>query len=112
MSALRPRLSSDVGSLPALVASSAALVVVLVGSVTGALTVSLPDAGAGQVLLTAAAVGLLTAVLATAGQHVVQPLPVRANPSGVAGAVPASTAYWCALAAPSCPQRPRAPGRH
>ncbi|GAA2470964.1 hypothetical protein [Terrabacter carboxydivorans] len=95
-------------SLPALVASLAATVVVLLGTLTSSVT----DASAGQVLLTAAAVGVLTAVLASTGQHVVRPLPARANPSGVSGAVPASTAYWCALDAPSCPQRPRAPGRH
>jgi hypothetical protein len=94
--------------VPACVAVLAATVVVLVGSLSASLT----DASAGQVLLSAAAVGVLGMVLATAGQHVVQPLPARANPSGVAGAVPASTAYWCALDAPSCPQRPRAPGRH
>lgn len=107
MNALRDRVSrvsSARQSVPALVASLAATVVVIFGSLTGA--------GAGQVLVTAAAVGVLTAVLATTSQQAVRPLPVRANPSGVAGAVPASTAYWCALDAPSCPQRPRAPGRH
>lgn len=108
MSVLRERTSSRATSLPAFVASLAATLVVLFGSLTGSVTHASP----GQVLLTAAAVGLLTAVMASTGQHVVQPLPVRARPSGVAGAVPASTAYWCALDAPSCPQRPRAPGRH
>ncbi|MGO4603894.1 hypothetical protein [Terrabacter sp. 2YAF2] len=113
MSVLRDRASSTtaspvVSSLPALVASLAATVVVFLGSLTSSVT----DASAGQVLLTAAAVGVLTALLASTGHHVVQPLPVRAHPSGVAGAVPASTAYWCALDAPSCPQRPRAPGRY
>lgn len=94
--------------LTPLVASLSATVVVLLGSLTSSVT----DASAGQVLLTAAAVGVLTAVLASTAQRVVQPLPVRTHPSGVSGAVPASTAYWCALDAPSCPQRPRAPGRH
>ena len=113
MSILRDRASSLTtssvnASLPALVASLAATVVVLLGSLTSPVT----GASAGQVLLTAAAVGVLTAVLATTTHHVVQPLPVGTHPSGVAGAVPASTAYWCALDAPSCPQRPRAPGRH
>ena len=104
MSALRHRLSSDVGALPAVAASLAATVVVLLGTVTGA--------GAGQVLLTAATVGVLTSVLATTAVRTVRPLPVRVHASGVPGAVPASTAYWCALDAPRCPQRPRAPGRH
>jgi hypothetical protein len=104
MSALRHRLSSDVGALPAVAASLAATVVVLLGTVTGA--------GAGQVLLTAATVGVLTVVLATTAVRTARPLPVRVHASGVPGAVPASTAYWCALDAPRCPQRPRAPGRH
>lgn len=112
MSVQRERASFVTASItapvPALVASLAATVVALLGSLFGSIT----DASPGQVLLTAAAVGLLTAVLAAAGQHVVQPVPVRVRPSGVPGAVPASTAYWCALDAPSCPQRPRAPGRH
>ena len=104
MSALRHRLSSDVGALPAVAASLAATVVVLLGTVTGA--------GAGQVLVTAATVGVLAVVLATTAVRTVRPLPVRVHASGVPGAVPASTAYWCALDAPRCPQRPRAPGRH
>jgi hypothetical protein len=112
MSVLRDRASSAAPwlpeSMPVLVASLAATVVVFLGSLTS----SVSDASAGQVLLTAAAIGVLTAVLATTRQHVVQPLPARTHPSGVAGAVPASTAYWCALDTPSCPQRPRAPGRH
>ncbi|KRB47041.1 hypothetical protein [Terrabacter sp. Root181] len=104
MSALRHRLSSDVGALPAVAASLAATVVVLLGTVTGA--------GAGQALVTAATVGVLAVVLATTAVRMVRPLPVRVHASGVPGAVPASTAYWCALDAPRCPQRPRAPGRH
>jgi hypothetical protein len=108
MSALRHRLISDVDALPAvaasLAASLAAAVVVLLGTVTGA--------GSGQLLLTAATVGVLTFVLATTAVRTVQPLPVRVHASGVPGAVPASTAYWCTLDAPRCPQRPRAPGRH
>ncbi|WP_330475321.1 hypothetical protein [Terrabacter sp. C0L_2] len=108
MSVLRERASSVAAAMPALVASLAATVVVLVGSLVGSVT----DASAGQVLLTAAAVGLLTAVMASAGRQVAPPVPVRVHSSGVPGAVPASTAYWCALDAPSCPQRPRAPGRH
>lgn len=104
MSALRHRLSSDVGALPAVAASLAATVVVLLGALTGA--------GAGQVLVTAATVGVLAVVLATTAVRTVRPLPVRVHASGVPGAVPASTAYWCALDAPRCPQRPRAPGRH
>ncbi|MBC9821158.1 hypothetical protein [Terrabacter sp. MAHUQ-38] len=106
MSALRQHVSSV--AEPAFVASVALTVVVLLGSLTASFT----DAGVVQVLLTTAAVGVLTAVLASAGRHVVQPLPVRANPTGVAGAVASSSAYWCALDAPSCPHRPRAPGRH
>ena len=104
MSALRHRLSPDVGALPAVAASLAATVVVLLGTVTGA--------SAGQVLLTAATAGVLTVVLATTAVRTLRPLPVRVHASGVPGAVPASTAYWCALDAPRCPQRPRAPGRH
>jgi len=104
MSDLRRRVAATQESLAVLTAGLAATVVVLLGSFTGA--------GPGQLLVTAAAVGVVTAVLAAAGHHVVQPLPVRAHPSGVADAVPASTAYWCALDAPSCPHRPRAPGRH
>lgn len=88
----------------ALTASLAATIVVLSGSLVAA--------GPGHLLLSAATVGVLTAVLAATGRHVVQPLPVRIASTGVTGAVPASTAYWCALDAPSCPQRPRAPGRH
>ena len=98
MSVLRERAASVTASVPAL-ASLAATLVVLLGSLTSPVT----GASLGQVLLTAAAVGLLTAVLASTGQHVVQPLPVRTRPSGVAGAVPASTAYWCALDAPAVP---------
>jgi len=107
MSALR-RLSPDVGAVPAVAASLAAMVVVLLGTVLGTAT----GAGGAQVLLTAATVGLVTAVLATTAVRTVRPLPVRVHASGVPGAVPASTAYWCALEAPRCPQRPRAPGRH
>jgi len=106
MSSPRPQASSSKAALVG--ASLAATAIVVLGSLTGSLT----GAGAGQVLLTAAALGVLTAVLASTRQQVVRPLPVRVNPSGVAEAVPASTAYWCALDAPSCPQRPRAPGRH
>jgi len=109
VSRLRHRSSSAAQPVPALVTSLAAAVLVVL---LGALTASFTHADVAQVLVTAAAVGVLTAVLASAGQHVVQPLSVRASPSGVAGAVAASTAYWCALDAPSCPQRPRAPGRH
>lgn len=116
MSAPRQRTSADLASLPALTArfgatlfagvaaSLAAMVVILLGTVTGA--------SAGQVLLTAAAAGVIAVVLATTGTTAVRPLPVTPRPSGVAGAVLASTAYWCALEAPRCPQRPRAPGRH
>ena len=107
MSALR-RLSPDVGAVPAVAASLAAMVVVLLGTVLGTAT----GAGGAQVLLTAATVGVLTVVLATTAVRTVRPLPVRVHASGVPGAVPASTAYWCALEAPRCPQRPRAPGRH
>ncbi len=108
MRVLRHRASADVAVLPVLTASLAAAVVVLLGTVLG--TVS--GAGAGQVLLTAATVGVLTVVLARTAVRPVRPLPVRVHASGVPGAVPASTAYWCALDAPRCPQRPRAPGRH
>lgn len=104
MSVLRHRASTDAAALPALAASLAATVVVLLGTVTGV--------GAGQVLLTAATVGVLTVVLATTAVRPARPVPVPVHPSGVPGAVPASTAYWCALDAPRCPQRPRAPGRH
>jgi hypothetical protein len=113
MSVLRHRLSAPLPALPALpalaalpafAASLAAAVVVLLGAVTGA--------SAGQLLLTAATVGVLTLVLTTTAVRAVRPVPVPVRPCGVAGAVPASTAYWCALEAPSCPQRPRAPGRH
>ncbi|MEW1952279.1 hypothetical protein [Terrabacter sp. NPDC080008] len=104
MSDLRARVASTRESLWVLTAGLAATVVVLLGSLTGA--------GPGQLLVTAAAVGLVTAVLATTGRQVLRPVPVRASTSGVPGAVPASTAYWCALEVPSCPQRPRAPGRH
>ena len=104
MSDVRHRLFPDVGALPAVAASLAAVAVVLLGTVTGA--------SAGQVLLTAATAGVLTVVLATTAVRTVRPLPVRVHASGVPGAVPASTAYWCALDAPRCPQRPRAPGRH
>ena len=104
MSNVRHRLFPDVGALPAVAASLAAVAVVLLGTVTGA--------SAGQVLLTAATAGVLTVVLATTAVCTVRPLPVRVHASGVPGAVPASTAYWCALDAPRCPQRPRAPGRH
>lgn len=109
MSMLRQRGSSAAGPVPALVASVAATVLVVF---LGSLTASFTGADVAQVLVTAAAVGVLTAVLASAGQRVIQPVAARANPSGVAGAVPASTAYWCALDAPSCPRRPRAPGQH
>jgi len=112
MSDVRERASSAAAAMPALVASLAATAVVLLGSLTSSVTGSVTDASAGQVLLTAAAVGLLTAVMASTSRQIVRPVPVRLHPSGVAGAVPASTAYWCALDAPSCPQRPRAPGRH
>ena len=104
MSNVRHRLFPDVGARPAVAASLAAVAVVLLGTVTGA--------SAGQVLLTAATAGVLTVVLATTAVRTVRPLPVRVHASGVPGAVPASTAYWCALDAPRCPQRPRAPGRH
>lgn len=109
MSVLRYRALSAAAPLPALVASRAAAVVVVL---LGSLTASFTGADVAQVLVTAAAVGVLTAVLASAGQRVVQPLAVRANPSRVAGAVAASTAYWCALDAPRSPRRPRAPGQH
>ena len=104
MSDVRHRLFPDMGALPAVAASLAAVAVVLLGTVTGA--------SAGQVLLTAATAGVLTVVLATTAVRTLRPLPVRVHASGVPGAVPAPTAYWCALDAPRCPQRPRAPGRH
>src|SRR5262245_20103638 len=107
MSLRREHASAAAEPMRALVAGSAATVVVLLASLLG----SVGQAGVAHVVFTAAAVGVLTALLASAAQHVVQPRPVRARPSGVSGAVPASTAYWCALEAPSCPQRPRAPGR-
>ncbi|GAA5035191.1 hypothetical protein GCM10023258_36790 [Terrabacter aeriphilus] len=69
------------------------------------------DASPLHVLVTAGAVGLLAIALTARQARPVGPVPVRARPSGVAGAVPASTAYWCAVDAPRCPRRPRAPGR-
>ena len=106
MSRLRLRTSSVVGPWFAMVAITAATVVALLGL----LSASFSGAGVAQVLVTAAALGVFTAVLAGAGRNVVQPLPVSANPSRVPGAVAAPSAYWCALDAPVCPQRPRAPG--
>ncbi len=104
----REHASAAAERVRALVSGSAATVVVLLAS----LLASVGQAGVADVLFTAAAVGVLTALLASAAQHVVQPRPARARPTGVSGSVPATTAYWCALDAPSCPQRPRAPGRH
>ena len=104
MSALRHRLSSDVGAFPPSPRASPRRSSSSSGTVTGA--------GAGQVLLTAATVGVLTVVLATTAVRTVRPLPVRVHASGVPARCPPSTAYWCALDAPRCPQRPRAPGRH
>jgi hypothetical protein len=69
------------------------------------------DASALHVLVTAGAVGLLAIALTARQARPVRPVPVRARPSGVADAVPASSAYWCAVDAPRCPRRPRAPGR-
>ncbi|WP_020141758.1 hypothetical protein [Terracoccus sp. 273MFTsu3.1] len=104
MSVLRQRASADVAALPALAASLAAAVVVILGTVTGG--------SAGQVLLTAMTAGVLMVVLTKTAVRTVRPVPVPLHPSGVSGSVPAATAYWCALDAPRCPQRPRAPGRH
>jgi hypothetical protein len=108
MGLLRHRVTSFAEPLPALMASLAAAVVVLLGSLTASFT----DPGVAPVLVTVAAVGVLAAVLASTSRHALQPLPVRATPSGVTGAVSSATAYWCTVDAPSCPQRPRAPGRH
>lgn len=92
--------------------SAAAVVVGLAALVVVPLMVMLASMsdGAALTLLAATAVGVITVVRARTDRQPVRPLPAPANPSGVSRAVPAGTAYWCAVTAPSCPRRPRAPG--
>ena len=90
--------------LAPILASLAAALVVLGGALTGQ--------GAGQTLVVAVTVGVLATLLVRAGRPAVAALPAKTAPAARAGDVDSSTAYWCALEAPTCPRRPRAPGRH
>ncbi|MEO3937902.1 hypothetical protein V3N99_14245 [Dermatophilaceae bacterium Soc4.6] len=91
-------------------AAVAALAMLVLGSLV-VLLASVAEAGSLPVLLAATAVGALAVAWAGTDRGPVRPLPAPLHPSGVARSVPASTAYWCAVAAPRCPRRPRAPGR-
>lgn len=64
-----------------------------------------------QTLIVAVTVGALAVILATAGRIAPRAVPAVVPARARAGEVDAPTAYWCALEAPTCPQRPRAPGR-
>ncbi len=112
MSLTRQRVSSP--RLPTAAVPGARATLVGCAALAATLVVLLASATPGSalpVLLAVAAVGLLAVVRQQAGHRVVRPLPVPTHPSGVAHAVRASTAYWCAIPAPGCPRRPRAPGR-
>ena len=65
----------------------------------------------GQTLVVAMTVGALAALLATSGRLTVRAVSAVVTPDARGGEVDAPTAYWCALEAPTCPRRPRAPGR-
>ena len=92
-------------STPALVAPVFALVaaVLLLG-------VASPGNLVGHALVAAAVTAVAIALGHTAyAPAALRPARVRSDRAG--GHVEAPTAYWCAVAAPSRPQRPRAPGR-
>ncbi|MGW5240382.1 hypothetical protein ACWEOW_15745 [Monashia sp. NPDC004114] len=90
-------------SIVSMLASLAFLLAVVGAAVSG------PSVG--QTLIVAATVAALAALLATARRIAVRATPAVVMPHARAGEVDAPTAYWCALGAPTCPQRPRAPGR-
>jgi hypothetical protein len=90
---------------PALIAP-----VVVLTAVVLMLGVASPGNLVGHALVAAAAVAALAIALGhTAYAPALRPVRVRSDRAG--GHVEAPTAYWCAVAAPSRPQRPRAPGR-
>ncbi len=65
----------------------------------------------GQHLVLALAVAIvLTTALLSSARTASPVVRVRTAATGASGHIDASTAYWCALAAPRRPQRPRAPG--
>ncbi len=86
-----------------LLASLACLLVLFGTAVSGP--------GVGQSLIIAVTVGALAVLLATAGRIAPRAAPAVLTSSARAGEVDAPPAYWCALAAATCPRRPRAPGR-
>ena len=81
------------------------IIVVVMGAVGGT-----PGGGENLVLAVALATALATTLLSNA--RTASPMVrVQTASTGASGHVEASTAYWCALAAPRRPLRPRAPGQ-
>ena len=79
------------------------IVTVLMGAVGG-------TPGYGQHLVLAVAVAtVITTSLLSSGRAASSVVRVPTASTGASGHIEAATAYWCALAAPRRPQRPRAP---
>ena len=82
-----------------------AIVTVVMGAVGG-------TPGGGQHLVLAVAVATaITSSLLSSGRAASSVVRVPTASTGASGHIESSTAYWCALAAPRRPQRPRAPGQ-
>lgn len=91
------------GSLPLVTALAAStLLLVLASTSLGGLTA--------QALVATTVVAALAVALGRTAYRPVRVRAVRAPSGRHRGHVEAPTAYWCAVSAPSRPQRPRAPG--
>lgn len=81
------------------------IITVIMGAVGGT-----PGGGQHLVVAVAVATAITTSLLSSA--RTASPvMRVRTASTGASGHIEASTAYWCALAVPRRPQRPRAPGQ-
>lgn len=65
----------------------------------------------GPAFLAVVAAAALSVAFASAVRLASTPRPARLRSRSAVGHVDAPTAYWCALAVPVRPQRPRAPGQ-
>lgn len=66
--------------------------------------------GGGELVLAVAVMTALTTSLLAVSRTASPVVRVQTPSTGASGHIEAPTAYWCALAAPRRPQRPRAPG--
>lgn len=106
--ALTVTVAVDVGMVVAMVVA----MVIAMASVLGVSAVGSTPGGGEQLVLAVAVVTALTTSLfcisrtPSAGMRL-----QKTATTGASGHIEAPTAYWCALAAPRRPQRPRAPGQ-